>query len=105
MLPTPAVGAAANNFLEDGLVAPPATQNVFYGHRIDTAGNTDPTDVYPGDRMESCQYRGNDFPGVAAAPGAAVVVALDFQGDAVDSATSGQVLQTTQWTVNCAGTV
>jgi hypothetical protein len=105
MLPTPAVGAAANNFLEDGLVTPPATANVWYGHRIDTAGNTDTTDVYPGDRMESCQYRGNDFPGIESAIGNTFSVVLDFQGDAVDSATSGQVLQTTQWTVNCSGTL
>ena len=105
MLPTPAPGAASDNFQEDGLVTPPATANVFYGHRVDTAGNSDTTDQFLPDRMEGCQYRGNDFPGVASSIGATFNVALDFRGDAVDRATGDEVLQTNNWSVNCTGTL
>jgi hypothetical protein len=105
MLPTPAPGAASDNFLEDGLVTPPAGANVFYGHRIDTAGNSDTTDQFLPDRLEGCQYRGNDFPGIESAIGTTYNIALDFRGSAVDTATSGEVLQTNDWSVNCSGTL
>lgn len=108
-LPNPAGGApltmAAGTLMEDGLVAPPASMNVFYGHRVDQAGNTDTTDQFLADRMEGCQYRGNDFPGIESAIGTTFSIALNFQGDAVDRATGDLVLQSNSWSVNCSGTL
>jgi Hemopexin len=103
MMPTPAAGSAVDNFLEDGLVTPPAGANVFYGHRLDVAGNSDTTDQFLPDRIAGGQYRGNDFPGISTAAGNVHAVNLDFLGQAVDSATSGEVLQSANWSVNCAG--
>jgi hypothetical protein len=108
-LPNPAGGApltmSSTTLMEDGLVAPPVTMNVFYGHRIDQAGNGDPTDRYLPQRDDGCQYRGTDFPGVEAGIGSTYNVALNFQGDAIDRATSDLVLQSNSWSVNCSGTL
>lgn len=104
MLPTPAAGAAADNFLEDGVpsVRMGGTGDFSYGHRLESRGIA--TDVFQPDRMEGCQYRGFDFPSITGPPGIAYSISLDFRGDAVDVATSGEVLQTNNWSVNCSGT-
>ncbi len=105
MQPAPGANPASDNFLEDGLTAPPASQNVYYGHRIDTAGNSDTTDQFLPDRIPGAQYRGNDFPGLTSVPGTVYAMALDFRGQSVDRATSDEVLDTAEWSVNCAGTL
>jgi hypothetical protein len=112
--------AAGNpgTFLEDGLVAPPAGSNVFYGHRLALPGNVDASDRYGpaagGDRIRDGDYHGIDAPGVTAPPGSAFSLNADFVGLAVDSANppptvlgqlvkSGEVLTSVQWSVDCAG--
>ena len=104
MLPRPAAGAAADNFIEDGLVSPPAGMNVYYGHRSETV-TTDSTDMYSPDRPTGCQYRGNDFPGLAGSVGTSVTVDLDFRGQAVDTCNAGAAVQQNEWTVTCSGTL
>jgi hypothetical protein len=104
MLPAPS-GGGAGNFLEDGVPSSRmgGTGDFSYGHRIDTRGVA--TDVYQPDRMEGCQYRGFDFPSVTGPPGITYSIALDFQGDAIDVANGSDVLQSTNWSVNCSGTL
>ena len=105
MLPTPAAGAANDNFLEDGVPSSRmgGTGDFSYGHRIDARGVA--TDVYLPDRMEGCQYRGFDFPSVTGPSGITFSIQLDFRGDAIDRATGDEVLQTANWSVNCSGTL
>ncbi len=104
-LPRPAAGAASDNFLEDGLVSPPAGMNVHYGHRAEPV-TTDTTDMYQQpDRPTGCQYRGNDFPGLTASPGTTVMVDLDFRGQAIDTCNANACVQQNEWTVTCSGTL
>ena len=105
MLPAPAAGAAVDNFLEDGVpsVRMGGTGDFSYGHRLESRGVA--TDVFQPDRLEGCQYRGFDFPSVTGPPGITYNISLDFRGDAIDVATSGEVLQTNNWSVNCPGTL
>jgi hypothetical protein len=105
LLPRPPAGAASDNFIEDGLVSPPAGMNVHYGHRSEPV-TTDTTDLYQQpDRPTGCQYRGNDFPGIAAASGTNVTVDLDFRGQAIDTCNAGNCVQQNEWTVTCSGTL
>jgi hypothetical protein len=103
MLPRPAAGSPSDNFLEDGLVAPPAGTNVHYGHRSE--GSTDSTDKYLPDRATGCQYRGNDFPGLTSAVGTSVSVDVDFRGQAIDTCNGNTAVQQNEWTVTCSGTL
>ncbi len=104
-LPRPAAGAASDNFIEDGLVSPPAGMNVHYGHRSEPV-TTDTTDLYQQpDRATGCQYRGNDFPGLAGSAGTSVTVDLDFRGQAIDTCNGGTTVQQNEWTVTCSGTL
>lgn len=103
MLPRPAAGDASDNFIEDGLVSPPAGANVYYGHRSE--GSTDSTDMYLPDRATGCQYRGTDFPGLASVAGTNVSVDLDFRGQAVDTCNGTATVQQNEWTTTCSGTL
>ncbi len=99
----PAVGAADDNFQEDGLAVPGPGMNVWYGHRTDIVGNADATDNYRPDRDWGCQYRGNDTPSLRGVIGRPFRIDLDFRATAIDR-TSDEVLQTIHWSVNTAGT-
>ncbi|MGA8574177.1 MAG: hypothetical protein WB609_00620 [Candidatus Cybelea sp.] len=103
LLPRPAAGASSDNFQEDGLASPPSGANVHYGHRSE--GSTDSTDTYLPDRATGCQYRGNDFPGIASSVGTNVTVDLDFRGQAVDTCNATTCIQQNEWTVTCSGTL
>jgi hypothetical protein len=105
LLPKPPPGSVVDNFIEDGLVTPGPTANVWYGHRVSPVGNADATDQYLPDRMEGCQYRGTDDPGFPGPPGDTFAFDIDFRADAVDQATSGAVLASTSWTFTCSGSL
>jgi hypothetical protein len=103
LLPRPAPGAAADNFVEDGNLH---VGNPHYGHRDDDPpGNGDPSDRYLPARADGCQYRGNDFPSVTGGPGTTFSIDVDFRGQAIDICNGGNVLNTNDWTVTCAGTL
>ncbi|WP_456846941.1 hemopexin repeat-containing protein [Cellulomonas sp. P5_C6] len=100
MKPIPPAGSASDNFQEDGKRFPDGSQ-IFYGRRRGTQfGNS----VYSPDTQTGCSFRGKDRPGMPGATGSAIVVNLDFHGDAVDSASGGLVLRRADWSVNCGGT-
>lgn len=104
MRPAPGVGAAGDNFLEDGADLPgPPRVIVQYGHRIDTLGNTFTNNLFTPDRFTGCTYRGKDRPGLGGVTGDTVSVNLDFRGQAVDAA-SGDILNTASWSVVGGGT-
>jgi len=104
ILPAPGVGAAGDNFLEDGadLTGPPRVL-VQYGHRIDALGNSFTNNLFTPDRLTGCTYRGKDRPGMGGTTGSVVSVNLDFRGQAVDAA-SGDILDTASWSVVGGGT-
>lgn len=99
MLAAPAVGAAADNFLEDGH----AGGRWQYGHRREPIANPGTHNQFLPDRDTGCQYRGTDFPSLGFTPGTPYSVSLDFRGQAVDSATAGEVLATVDWSVSGSG--
>jgi hypothetical protein len=101
MLPRPAAGSATEDFTEDGLQERTVDQhNLRYGYR---QGWPFATDVFLPDRQTGCQYRGQDFPGLRGLPGDTYTIDLDFRGQAIDRATSDEVLQTVDWNVNISG--
>lgn len=104
MLPRPAPGATADNFLQDGAMLPAPTGAIFYGHRHDVLGNAFTNNQFLPDRLTGCSYRGIDAPGAGSGTGRVISVALDFLGQAVDSATGGDVLHSASWSVTCGGT-
>jgi len=105
MLPAPTVGVAGDNLIEDGVPSARmgGTGDFRYGHRVESRAIA--TDIYQPDRMEGCQYRGFDFPSVTGPSGVTYAINLDFRGNAIDRATSDEVLQSNDWSVNCSGTL
>ncbi|MET0789210.1 MAG: hemopexin repeat-containing protein [Cellulomonas sp.] len=101
MLPAPAAGATGDNFQQDGIQLPAGGAQLFYGHR---RGQVFPTSQFTPDFPTGCAFRGIDNPGISSSTGNVLSVNLDFRGDAVDSASSTEVLQTSSWSVSCGGT-
>jgi hypothetical protein len=104
MLPRPEDGGTSD-YREDGLVDP-GDLNRWYGHRSEVfPGNSDPTDRYLPDRATGCSYEGNDFPGISALPGTVCIVDLDFHAEVIDVCNGGVVRRSSDWTVQCEGTL
>jgi hypothetical protein len=99
MLPRPVLGAADDNFREDG-TAPPGFS---YGHR-DRFSNI-PADSYLPERGTGCTYGGTDFPSLRnLTPGTTYAIGLDFVGRIVDKCSDDAELVRTAWSVSCNGT-
>lgn len=78
-----------------------------YGHRDNPRGNRyDGGDDFLPDRDDGCQYRGDDLPSMAGAPGEHLHLHLEFRGGAVDRRNRNRwVGGYREWTVDGEATV
>ncbi|WP_456846939.1 hemopexin repeat-containing protein [Cellulomonas sp. P5_C6] len=99
MLAVPPAGSTSDNFREDGKRRLSGV-DLFYGRR---RGTQFANSQFLPDTQTGCSFRGIDNPGTGKPTGTVVLTVLDFRGEAVDSATSGEVLQSANWSTSCGG--